>query len=542
MAKQAVGPLVRYLDKGVLALCAGAFLFVVAVYGVVSPNKAGNPGEEVGPGDVGQEIKVAAESLRESVQRAKPKPPGSDEPPLPEVNPDALDDPLALAGVPESLPSPVPPGLPVPQRPGEVQATTYDLVEVLALGKPMLQTGRSGVYLEPPAEFKPGAPPKGENAAFLQDANWVTVYAVFDRTAQEKAFRDAGYGNYAQPVFLGVDIQRRMQRPGGWTEWSAIEPAQRMRTPTAPPIEVRVNPDGVPTVDEGQRADIESFEERITAGTNNEAQCDLMRPLFAATDYGDQWRYPRLPDADVLVMDAEYQDTAQCRYPECAGTGTQIDKDLDLRDLLKRAREALDNQDFDTAKDYAQAAFDRAEREDRQGDIRKAQRLLDEIEVAVANAKLARNQASKLATQLVWTHDAGADNLLSGRTYQYRMRAKLFNRLAGKPAPAEQSARRGAGRPGRAVVCAQRSGHHRAGHGHLRQVGQARQTGGQGRGVQVVRRGVAGPAVQRDAGRADWGTQIGGHTARQAVRRFQHGRPGGRYRLPPPGTLAAAAR
>ena len=45
MAKQTVGPIVRHLEKAVLAVAAGAFLYVVATHGVVSPNKVSLDGQ-----------------------------------------------------------------------------------------------------------------------------------------------------------------------------------------------------------------------------------------------------------------------------------------------------------------------------------------------------------------------------------------------------------------------------------------------------------------------------------------------------------------
>ncbi|MCH8241231.1 MAG: hypothetical protein IH897_01315, partial [Planctomycetes bacterium] len=43
-------------------------------------------------------------------------------------------------------------------------------------------------------------------------------------------------------------------------------------------------------------------------------------------------------------------------------------------------------------------------------------------------------------TQLIWVHDGAPDSIESGKTYQYRIRATLFNRLAGEPAKFDSAA------------------------------------------------------------------------------------------------------
>ena len=51
MAKQTVGPLVRHVEKAVLAICAGGFFYVVAMFGALSPNKVEVNGEPVASND-----------------------------------------------------------------------------------------------------------------------------------------------------------------------------------------------------------------------------------------------------------------------------------------------------------------------------------------------------------------------------------------------------------------------------------------------------------------------------------------------------------
>jgi len=430
MAKQAVGPFIRYLDKAVLGACAALFLYFVAVYGVLSPNKAESEGAQVGPGEVDSLIRTEADRLRDKLLSAEP-------PPIPEeenlVIPDLrrLDDPLALAQVPPRLPSPVPPGLPVPKGPADAVQKVVELAEVIALQKPRVITGRSGVYLSDPAEFRGGQPPTTEDASTLQDSNWATVYAVFDRAAQERLFAEAGYAE-PRAVVLGIDLQRRMQQPGGtWTEWSDVRTVSRMALTEYPQPQVELTPKGIYTVSDDEREDVDEFLELITKGENNEAQCDLMRPLFPLTEYGDPWVYPKDVELDILAQDAEAQKESRCRYPECAETVTTVDSQLDYSDLMKEAERELTDGKLSAALAYAEAALGKAAVGSR--DANKAEELIDKIKREQARVQQAATYQERLPQLVVWAHDAGATNLLSGRTYQYRARLRLFNNYCAKP-------------------------------------------------------------------------------------------------------------
>lgn len=437
MAKQAVGPIIRYLDKAVLLVCGGAFLYVVAMYGVVSPIKAGpEGGEQFGPGDIDPQIKVEAERLREKLRDAEPPQPNPDEEkPFERPNLSHMDDVLALAGVDASIPSPVPPGLPVPKGEDEVEQRKINLVDIVPPDKPAVMVGRSGLYLDPPGEFKPGSQPKTSNESFLQDSNWATVFVTFDRAKQEAMFRDAGYaGLQANALFLGLDVERRVQQPtGGWTDWAAVNATRIMEQPALPEPEVYKAEKGLYAVSDKDREAVDLFADLISDGDNNEAQCDLQRPLFPSIAYGDNWTYPRVDGADALSLDAEIQDTAACRYPECAGAGSSVDSNLSYDDLYKAAEELFKAEKYDAALENAEAARDKAERNNEDRNAKKANELADKIKIEIARVAQQRLNADRLPTQLLWAHDAGIGSLLSGRTYQYRVRVRVFNQYAGKP-------------------------------------------------------------------------------------------------------------
>lgn len=426
MAKQAVGPIGRHIEKAVLALCGGAFLYVIAMYGVVSPNKVGPEGNKVGPEEVDRDVKIAAESLREALQNTD-----AETEPIPPFiqNLNDAKDPLALAGVSGSTNRPVPFSLPVPDVLDKIikDEAPRRLVEVVQLAKPSVETGRSGVYLVPPVPFesKSDAP---RDELFLQDANWVTIAALFDRTEQERRCVEAGYDRRrVETISLGVDLQRRMQMAdGSFSEWQDVTPAGDRAKPVYPEPKV-YEEGGVYDVSPEDRKAIESFFELVS---DNQGQLDLMRPLFPAIAYPDDWTYPRVEGYDVIKMDEEYQtaETMGCRYPECMSGGFTIDGNAAAKDLLKDARDALEDGLFERA---AALADEAARRADRDKDKTDAEALSAEIEKAKAAAGTVAKR-ERYPVELLWVHDAG-DDVVSGRTYQYRVRARIYNRYCGTP-------------------------------------------------------------------------------------------------------------
>ncbi len=426
MAKQPVGPVVRHLEKAILAVCGGALLYFVAMFGVMSPNQAGGPGEEVGPAEIGGQIRNEAERLRDNLLRASaPTMDETEKVTIPNLA--ALTDPVALAGVDRTVPSPVQPAPAVPPLEGEIERKSIELVDVIQTGRPGVLVGRSGVYLAPAGEFKARPDPRTDEST-LADVNWGTVWAPFDRAEQEALYAAADYGNVSRAVFLGADLQRRMMMPNGtWTDWEMVPTISLTADPPYPQPQVYPTGTGNYNVSEQDRQAVRGFIELIVDGENNAAQLELMRPLFPAIKYGDPWLFPKPAEYNVLVMDAEYQREDRCRYPECApAEATRQDQDFD--ELMEEAQTAFDEDRLEIAMQRAQAAKDKAE-SDR--DRQEADKLLANIQRAMAEA--ARRAAERLPVQILWAHDAGFNSLRSGRTYQYRMRARLYNRLCGIP-------------------------------------------------------------------------------------------------------------
>ena len=421
MAKQTVGPIVRHVEKAVLGICAGVFLYIVAMYGVVSPNKVElTPGQPVGPEGLGQEIKSSADNLVQRLQTSVPKQ-EEVEGPLPRLE-DAAN-PLDLAKVPATIPRPTEFSVPPPKLPGPVIADKRPLVEVVQLSAPKVsETLRSGLYLAPPTAV--GSNPSGQTeSVYLRDVNWVTVRALFDRVAQVTLCKENNYApSNWQTVFLGVDVERReLLGDETWSEWTAINPWSIWAELDYPAPDV-FEMGGQFNVGDADREDVDSFVAKVTT---NDAQLGLIRPLPPEQAYGDQWYYPRLEDGDLLAMDAEYQENPHCRYPECENV--KVDQ-MSYDDLMDQAQRAMDDGRLDQAKTMAEAA-EKAAKTSR--DERDAKKLVEEIAEAIA--KNPEGTKDRQRYQCLWIHDARMGSLVSGRTYQYRMRPRIYNHYCAKP-------------------------------------------------------------------------------------------------------------
>ena len=430
MAKQTVGPVVRHLEKGVLAITVAVLLFFVATYGVMSPNKVGPEGSELGPAELNEQVKEAADNLRNRLVSAKPTPS-----PIPDPMPklQTASSPLELAQVDARIYRPVQFGLPIPDGifTGPVD-DRHELVEVVQLSKPEVNFGRSGLYLIPPVEFDDSRSTSVVDETFLQDINWATISALFDRQQQEKLCLGAGYDPLrVETLFLRVDMQRRMLNPDGtYTEWQNIPSIAYNNRPEYPQPQIYEATTGF-NVSESDREKVELFINLINTG---ESQLSLMRPLFLQTAYGDDWLFPKSDLFDVRLMDEEYLGASnddKCRYPECeAGAGVE-EKDEKAKVLLAKAESLLEQGELDSALIYAQKAKDKFEKEQSTEDVYECDDLIDKI--LLAKAEESGKKSPRLAKQLLWAHDASIGSLVGGQSYQYRLRARIYNRYCGTP-------------------------------------------------------------------------------------------------------------
>jgi hypothetical protein len=201
------------------------------------------------------------------------------------------------------------------------------------------------------------------------EISWVTVAGCFDAKTQEQASKAAGFSPAMQkPYVAGVEAQRRELLAGGeWSEWTAVNPDSAKSTVPAPVF----RKDGTMT-NRRELADAWAFVKH--------RQPEITQPAFHQVVYGDPWREPfRAPD-DATTPSPPAPDQA----------------DQPHSDTLTGSR-------------FGPAAPNRS--------IQRAK--------APAKPVPPKTQFIRGDALPVWFHD---DTAVSGRTYEYRMRIRLWNR------------------------------------------------------------------------------------------------------------------
>lgn len=452
MAKQLVGPVERHLDKAVLGVACLVLVGVVIQYGVSSPNRIDLGGEMVSPSNIDQVILRKSDEVREQIRNARAD---VDIPePLFErfvenlapFHEDGIHRELALAAQFGPL---------VPLiDPPDTKLGEAELVEVYRLPEPSVTWGRS-TFVRFDAQ---------EDVTYVV-GNWATITAVFDREEQKKRQIDA-YGATRKDVIFGpVELQRRARRADGiWSEddWAIVDafaPVELKRRPVIEFTEV----DGIMQVTRRMGEKVKAF--RI-AMEDPFLQLDLLRPLMPEVYNGDSWKFA-IPTSydDVLWQDDEYlypeqkSEIPDDRYnlnPR-VDDSEEEEKHLSkeqminrtLKDIVARIAEARAKNDDDKARQANNMAVAVDADDDASAQQKsKAARLWKEArqaEMDIIRIKTHRNPADRMAdseqkqereistTQQIWAHDAQPQSLAGGKTYQYRMRVLLYNRLVGEP-------------------------------------------------------------------------------------------------------------
>lgn len=453
MAKQLVSPVERHVEKVVLAIAVLVLLAAVARYLVSSPNVREVDGETVTPNTVDNFVFAKAERIRERIREA------STETTVPEPLLEDFED--SIAPIEPNKPWPLVAAVGV-EAPFVDEAGTpagrYKLVEVLQLVKPTIVSGRSTYSVET----------AGGELIFLP-ANWVTGSAIVDVRAQSKLQRLAYGTTRANLIYGPLDVQRRSQRADGtWSDddWEAVEAwRSEADAPGEPDIKLNTVEGGVEIATESIR-DLEEFEQRLTFP---ETQRELLRPVPPPVENGDVWSFPILTSCrDVLAQDDELLYPHQPpspdpddRYGLCGGN---VDVGAEANTARRIAawfaegerllQQALDTNFEDDAvrafntfarivKDPDASPADRqkaerkqAEAEQAERDIRRKNRRLGRQAVRDGGGDAGDERPSRelLPIQQVWFNDTAPDSVEGGRTYQYRMRLTLMNRLVGDPA------------------------------------------------------------------------------------------------------------
>ncbi|MFQ5494017.1 MAG: hypothetical protein ACE5EX_01420 [Phycisphaerae bacterium] len=452
MAKQLVNPIERHAEKGVLGICGLVLIVAIARYLVVSPNKTELGSETVTPATIDQKVvqKAAAvrtQSANAPVQVEIPEP-------LYSAFVDALDpfdspggEPLAL-----TLPATVPLGPEVPiidlpdNAPGESR-----LVEVVPVKSPVSVSGRTTFLTR-----------NSDGSRRRVAANWVTVSVLFDVEAQMK-LQGKEYGASRKEVVFGpLQLQRRARRAGGgWSDddWEFIDAHPKGVPPPAPKLEfVQEDDQTVPTRE--TRTEVEKFHELLNAPST---QLALIRPLMTERIRGDLWRLPVITtERDILLQDDYYlrQNEPPEGEPSNRYLGEEalvpIGAEAPTPEQLLAEAEALRQQAWENkSADQAIKAYNRAREvadntaisqslrdkgtekadaaEQTENDIRRWLQFNAAKTRSAAPGEKEDFKRDPLPVQQLWVHDAAEGSVVGGRTYQYRVRPLIYNRLAGQP-------------------------------------------------------------------------------------------------------------
>lgn len=446
MAKQPVSIVERHVEKGILGITATVLLAAVGFFLVSTPNKIELGAGTVGPNTIDERLREAGDQLRDKLRRA----------PVPEIEVidrvpllDEAASPLTYAGVGPQLPaSPWLP--PVPVLRDEVpMAGEIKLAEVIAPGRPLITFGRATLELPPPEIIDPKKPepdltiPLLVRGPFETDTNWITVAALFDQQRQIEVAKRAGYRiNKRNPYVVGVDLQRRqMLSDGTSTDWTDVTLYAPRKLQDLPKIEITSGPGGS-AVTQSTRDDVRSFFKLLKS-----VQSELHRPLFPRRVFGDDWRYPEFPNIAVEELDREL-------CPECVerkyGFEVMVEDTSAVLGARERIKKMLEEAERFIKARQCEAGKARAEKvlidpEVRRDEVRKAQEFVNASEQCKRDRDRDRNRPGapggvddddgpqeirRSPYQVVWANDVAAPadgGALSGRTYQYRIRVRLYN-------------------------------------------------------------------------------------------------------------------
>ncbi len=483
MAKQAVGTIERHLEKGILGVAVLVLFVAVGKFLIISPNKVELVGADtVTPGTVDDKVAEAAEAVRRTIAATKPV-----QKPVESVAPefDKRLDPYQFASLPVDLPRGVAFQPPVPVF-STVVAVNVELVKPLPLPKPVLAAGRSCLAFEEVFDWAPGMDEEqlalDTDKEYSQPVSWVTVSSLWDRAAQVRENEKAYAKGRQFSLTGGMEIQRRAMRPdGSWSEedWQTIKPYERAAI--ADPGEVPLEKDRDGKLKETAES-IQAASQLLNLIEDPVVQMNLLRPIAPAPACGDMWAYPSLPGSDVLLQDDEYhwpevsadykpsKATVKDRYPRSEKESKDLDKpwitgrkigreDLlgaDWRGMLKAAEKTFME---------AHAAGDKVLEANAYNFVAlvmlngptvdpaiapEAEKVIKRMEavspvkqgVTTGGKTPGKTQVEKEPqfvphephpTQQVWAIDGQPGSLVGGQTYQYRIRAKVFNPYFGQP-------------------------------------------------------------------------------------------------------------
>lgn len=446
MAKQLVGPIERHVEKAILGAAGILLVGVVATYLATSPTQMDLGGTVVSPSTVDERLLAKATELRDRWQKGRPK--GG----MPDTLAPEFDQYARRIGQQLSIDLPtgvlIGPTVPIIDPP-EVILGDAALVEVVQLARPTVAQGRSTL----------------DTAAGYVPTNWVTVSGLFSRKEQQ-ARQAAAYGATRQEVLFGpVQIQRRAQRAdGSWSDddWATADASPEPELPKAPTLTLDTSGDET-VIEREQLSLLRRYAEalRIEVG-----QVDLVHPLMLDVLNGDTWRFPILTTYnDVLLQDDEILHPNQEGPTQVLDDRYGLDSDeaavvvhvtltpaqeiaahmaLGKKLLAQAKANHIENDaigaynEFESIVQHPNGSASQKNQAERLK--REANQVANDIRrrktrgIGATGTAAADVQRKLLPTLQLWAHDSAVDSVESGSTYQYRIRAQVYNQLAGEPA------------------------------------------------------------------------------------------------------------
>ena len=498
----------RHVEKGVLGLCGAFLLYMLYGYVVTTPNKAPYDNQQVKPGELYDVVKSKADALEQRVRSASAE--GQETPKYDEQL--AKSHSVGIFSSTEGAP-PLAKTLAITtdfgkqiQVPGleeEQPAGSVALVKPLRPSRPKLVTGRSMVVARKlPVTPEPQAAVAAVEEEQVEEQNWVTVAAYFDKKAQFAEMSKANYAPYRSRVYLmGAEVERQEMRASGeWSDWKLVQ-----SNAAQPQLEIADPIFDSETGDLVNKGEVDQAFRLVKAEQNT-----LVQPPFLYIEDGDSWDIPPLhgwePEADDQPPDtgdepvtaapptptgpfgrpgAPSEGGRQAPPPVGGARGgragggrseggggrggltgsfnagaSAADQKREARRqivaALKEARQLLRQKQWTAAREIgARVKQDpltmRGHKKDADLIIRKADRELQKERGSITpfgqrppvEQFITNPDNNSVAT---WYHD---DTVEAGKTYRYRLRVQLWNRYVGQmraladPEDAKQAVLRG---------------------------------------------------------------------------------------------------
>ncbi|MBI3835049.1 MAG: hypothetical protein HY287_12035 [Planctomycetes bacterium] len=452
MAKQLVNPIERHVEKLVLAITGLVLLYTIAFYLITTPNTLELGTDKVTPQTIDSKVAAKGSETLERIRATQTKVTALDP-----VFPKFAGSLAPLDGKPLPPAVFVNPDVPLFDVVGGTNKAK--LAAVLVPAKPLTTQGRSTFSMS--VQGQPINVP----------VDWVTVAIAFDVKKQIETFKKA-YGAMRMDVVYGLpELQRRTRHADGtWSDgdWKDIAASPAANPPREPRFEFA---EGAGQAS-ASKEDDKNREKFVSILREPLLQRELVRPRMHTRVNGAIWKFPLFGTyREVLLMDDELvrpndppanepEDlyglagapakgvTTAPKTPEAALTQELEEAQRLLKSGLADLSEELATQAYNKGKDVRDAKdANPALKQKAEKFMKDAEQAIKDIHREVASGGKNKPAAkpggespdvkpprtTHLTMQEIWIHDAGRDSIRAGETYQYRMKVRLFNMLAGLP-------------------------------------------------------------------------------------------------------------